>query len=59
MEDNKKKWGGARIGAGRKKTTAKYYYFSATAEVHAILVAVEGSKSAFINRCILEAMSKK
>lgn len=59
MESEKKKWGGARAGAGRKKTAAKYYYFSATEEVHKILEAVEGSKSAFINRCILEAMSKK
>lgn len=57
MENSEKlpSWGGKRNGAGRKKTTAKYYYFSATQEVHDILQSVEGSKSKFINDCILKA----
>lgn len=47
------KWGGARKGAGRKKTEkGKYYGFNSTPETEAILEAVEGSKSAFINQAI-------
>ena len=51
--------GGAREGAGRKKTTVKSYYLRATKEVAEILDAVDGSKSAFVNDCILKAMGKK
>ena len=47
--------GGARAGAGRKKTAVKQCAFYATAEVAAILENVQGSKSEFINRCILFA----
>lgn len=50
-----KTWGGSRKGSGRKKTKAKYYGFNATPEVMQILEAVEGSKTDFINKCILEA----
>ena len=54
METIKKKSnrGGKREGSGRKKTAAKYYYFSALPDVDEILKSVEGSKSAFVNRCI-------
>ena len=60
METNSKKKsnrGGRREGAGRKKTTAKYYYFSALPKVHEILEQVTGSKSEFMNKCILAAHS--
>lgn len=40
MEDKQKKsWGGARAGAGRKKTTAKLYGFAAPQDVVDILEA--------------------
>ncbi|MBR1801051.1 MAG: hypothetical protein IJ767_06090 [Bacteroidaceae bacterium] len=57
MEQNsgKKSWGGARSGAGRKRTAVKSCTFYATPEVAAILAGIEGSKSEFINRCILRA----
>lgn len=54
-QQEKKSWGGSRQGAGRKKTGVKYYGFNAFQEVHDILQRVEGSKSEFINRCILLA----
>lgn len=53
--ETKSTWGGARTGSGRKKTAAKYYSFSATKEVMDILESVSGSKSEFINECILKA----
>lgn len=55
MEEEKKKRGGKREGAGRKHTTAKPYMFYATQEVHDILSQIEGSKSAYICKCILAA----
>lgn len=58
-QNEKKAHGGRREGAGRKKTSAKYYYFSALPKVHEILQQVEGSKSAFINECILKACGVK
>lgn len=61
MEEQKKR-GGKREGAGRKKTTARYYGYRATQEAMEIIEKVEGSKSAFINRCVLaygEALSKE
>ena len=45
--------GGARAGAGRKKTKGKTYGFKATPEVEALLESCEGSKSDVINRAIL------
>lgn len=56
MEENeeKKQRGGARAGAGRKRKTAHTYALYATQEVHDILQGVEGSKSDFICRCILD-----
>lgn len=47
--------GGRRDGAGRKRTTVKYYGFKATPEVHAILERVSGQKAPFICACILRA----
>lgn len=41
-------WGGARAGAGRKKTTAKSIAIRIPEDVVAILEGVEGSKSAYI-----------
>lgn len=63
MEQNKEKnsdWGGARAGSGRKRKAdkAKYYGFYSTPETMAILEAVQGSKTDFINRCILAAAGK-
>ena len=58
MQEIKEKntgWGGKREGAGRKSKSVKYYGFRATQEVFEILEAVEGSKSDFINDCILRA----
>jgi len=48
-------WGGAREGAGRKRKGVHYYGFRASQEVHDILSKVQGSKSDFINQCILKA----
>ena len=53
--EEKKKRGGKREGAGRKPTTVKPYMFYATQEVHDILEAVDGSRSAYICKCILMA----
>ena len=53
--EEKKQRGGKREGAGRKHTTVKQYMFYATQEVHDILSKVEGSRSAYICRCILMA----
>lgn len=46
-------WGGARKGAGRKKKYAKTVFFSATEDVAAILDAVDGNRSDFVNAAIL------
>lgn len=59
QEQKKSTWGGARAGAGRKKTRVKYYGFSASPEVHAILEAHPGSKAEFINQCILRAVQNE
>ena len=58
MEENKEKKsnrGGARQGAGRKRTCVKSYAFHAPQEVYDILEAVQGSKSEFICQCIIKA----
>lgn len=47
--------GGARKGAGRKRTCVKSYAFHAPQEVYDILEAVQGSKSEFICQCIIKA----
>lgn len=53
MEENQKKQrGGARQGAGRKRTTAKQYMVYAPQSVVDILEAVEGSKSDYICQAI-------
>ncbi len=50
----KKSWGGARQGSGRKKKYVKTYFFSAMEEVAAIIEAIPNKERAdFINRCIL------
>lgn len=41
-------WGGARKGAGRKKTSAKSIALRIPEDVAEILDSVEGSKSAYI-----------
>lgn len=41
-------WGGARKGAGRKKSTAKSIALRIPDDVAEILESVEGSKSAYI-----------
>lgn len=52
---NKKKHGGARIGAGRKKKDiGRYFGFNATKQVTAILENLNTSKSDFINNAILD-----
>lgn len=60
MEENnqKKQRGGARTGAGRKRTVIKTYMVYATQEVHDILQTVKGSRSDFICKCILEHAAK-
>ena len=53
-QNNKKNWGGAREGAGRKKKYAKTLFFNATEEVVDIIEAVPRTERAdFINRAIL------
>lgn len=59
IEEKKSGRGGAREGAGRKRFSVKSYYLRATEEVAEILEAVEGSKSQFVNDCILKAMGRK
>lgn len=54
----KKKHGGARDGAGRKKTTAKRYGFKAPEEVSLILENVD-DKTAFICEAILKLAKEK
>lgn len=46
-------WGGARSGAGRKKSAVKKVMFGATAEAVAVLDQVEGSRSKFINEAVV------
>lgn len=58
MTEEKKKWGGAREGAGRKKKYVKSFSFSATQEVADILDSIEESRSDFINRCILSMVNR-
>lgn len=51
MQEEKKQaagWGGARAGAGRKKTTAKSIALRIPDDVAAVLDSVKGSKSAYI-----------
>ncbi|MCM1440485.1 MAG: hypothetical protein NC131_14995 [Roseburia sp.] len=59
MEENKNQRGGARQGAGRKKTSAKTVCVRVPADVAAILDAVEGSKTDFIVEAIRSFMSSK
>ena len=48
-EEKKRNWGGAREGSGRKKVKGRNFNFRALPEVEAILDALEGSKSDYIN----------
>ena len=59
IEGKKSGRGGAREGSGRPKTSVKTYYFGASPEVYEIMEAVDGSKSQFVNDCILKAMGRK
>lgn len=52
-QEEKKKRGGKREGAGRKKTTCKKYGFNASEEVSKILENIT-NKTAYINQAILE-----
>ena len=54
----KKKHGGSRIGAGRKKTTAKRYGFNAPEDVCTILEKVD-DKTSFICEAILKLGKEK
>ena len=53
-ETQKKKRGGARIGAGRKKKCVKRLYFSASQEVLDALATIDGNRSDYICKCILK-----
>lgn len=53
-----KSWGGARNGAGRKKKYARNVFFSATQEVADILAGLDGNRSDFINRCIVQSVGE-
>lgn len=50
--ENQKTWGGARSGAGRKKTTAKSIALRIPEDVATVLENVKGSKSDFIVKAI-------
>lgn len=52
IKKENKSHGGARPGAGRKKTTSKSIAIRIPADVEAILDEVEGSKSAYIIEAI-------
>ena len=51
-ENGKKKWGGARAGSGRKKTTAKTYTFNAPEDVMEIMETIKNGKTDFICNAI-------
>ena len=57
MENQEKKtWGGARSGSGRKNKGGVHYYgFKAPQDIHEILLGIDGSKADFICRCIRRA----
>lgn len=48
----KKSWGGAREGAGKKKSVIKQYMVYAPQDIYDILEGVPGKKSDYICRCI-------
>lgn len=54
MEEQKKGWGGARTGSGRKKIMGRNFNFRATPEVEDVLDSVKGSKTDYINAAVLE-----
>lgn len=58
-EEKKRNWGGAREGSGRKKVKGRNFNFRALPEVEAILDALEGSKSDYINAAILSYAAKE
>lgn len=54
-EEKKKSWGGARIGAGRKKMEhGKVYAFRSSVEVDALLSSYDGNRNALINEAVSE-----
>lgn len=52
VEKTESQWGGARKGAGRKKSTTRSIALRIPEDVEKILDAVEGSKSAYIIEAI-------
>ena len=57
-QEEKRKRGGKREGAGRKKTTCKTYGFNAPGEVVAILESVP-NKTEYIIRAIIERFERE
>lgn len=57
-ELNKKKWGGARHGSGRKKKTLKTYGFNADKAVCSVLEQVP-NKTDFICEAIIKLAKEK
>lgn len=57
-QEEKRKRGGKREGAGRKKTTCKTYGFNAPEEVVAILESVP-NKTEYIVRAIIERFERE
>ena len=57
-ELNKKKWGGARQGSGRKKKTCKTYGFNAPEEICSILEQLD-NKTDFICEAIMKLAKEK
>lgn len=54
-QPKKNGWGGRRANSGRKKTAVRSYTFYAPQAVVDVLDKVEGNKSEYICRCILQA----
>ena len=54
----KKTWGGAREGAGKKKSVVKQYMVYAPQDIYDILESVPGKKSDYICRCIRFAQGR-
>ncbi len=60
METQTKKWGGKRLGAGRKGgKVEKKITFGAIKEVVDFLSTYEGNKNEFINKAILAYSNNK
>ncbi len=61
MEEKEKKgWGGARAGAGRKPTNhGKYVGFYPTQEVERVLKQMEGSRTDILNEAVMLLAKEK